>query len=180
MQGLMMQDENVAKIISKTKWQTRRLITPFVHGDRIQSYSLTLKDWTFVGGDNAPEERSARFTLGERFYIKQRTQAFTVHGKERTWYLHQAKSEAGRHIEWGKITQAMFMPYRLARVFCKITDIRAEQLGTISYKDSIAEGVESIMQFKELWESIAGPGSWEEKLWIWVYTFKCEGEKIQE
>jgi hypothetical protein len=97
---------------------------------------------------------------------------------------------------------ARFMYYEHCRLFLKITDIRVERLQDISEEDAIAEGAnpayhrcggygyyegggeiwdcicqkwessEAVMGFKELWESINGPGSWQVNPWVWVVSFE--------
>ena len=72
----------------------------------------------------------------------------------------------------------------------EITEIRVQRLQEISYADAIAEGVSydknpsrihghwsndegnPVYQFRALWESINGAGSWAENPWVWAITFQ--------
>ena len=85
-----------------------------------------------------------------------------------------------------------FMPRRFARIILEVTEVRFEPLNVITEDDAIAEGVEytglypaavaagflprpadiARKEFKKLWESIHGPGSWEANPWVWAVTFK--------
>lgn len=90
----------------------------------------------------------------------------------------------------GKWKPSIFMPRSRARILDVITNIRVEQLQDITEEDAKAEGVvwrecehfepvelpgrygpvsgPARIAYKELWESINGPGSWEKNPWVWV------------
>lgn len=78
---------------------------------------------------------------------------------------------SGKH-EW-QTTQpdgnggAQWKPMRI-----RVTDIRRERLQDISEADAQAEGVNSIAEYRELWERINGAGSWETNPEVWVLTFE--------
>lgn len=93
---------------------------------------------------------------------------------------------------------SLFMPYKAARIFLKVTNIKVERLQDISNEDAIAEGVGSgfqmnagwpdyehiengictltqdtaEMSYASLWESINGKGSWDLNFWVWVIEFE--------
>ena len=65
--------------------------------------------------------------------------------------------------------------------------MRAERLQSISTADALAEGVNvhpshhgkpctslysPVQAYRDLWEQINGPGSWDANPWVWVVTFK--------
>lgn len=98
---------------------------------------------------------------------------------------------------------SLFMPYRYARIYDRITEIRVERLQDISEEDAIAEGIDIFLQcrtddnlcffypdrdiplsgidngclsvdvYKSLWESINGPGSWDLNPFCWVIVTEC-------
>lgn len=90
------------------------------------------------------------------------------------------------HAGKGKSWQpSLFMPKEAARLFLRITDIRVERLQDISEEDCLKEGIESVKVseaayhsgtygewFRELWQSINGPESWEANPWVWVVSFE--------
>lgn len=86
----------------------------------------------------------------------------------------------GGDIRW---TPAIHMPRWASRITLEVTGIRCERLQDITLGDVVAEGLAtSIYDFKpaqkgidayrDLWESINGPGSWDANPWVWVYEFK--------
>lgn len=78
----------------------------------------------------------------------------------------------------GKWRPSIFMPRWASRILLEITAVRVERLQNISNEDALAEGVELRGKlrpwalYRELWESINGPGSWEANPWVWVIEFK--------
>jgi hypothetical protein len=86
------------------------------------------------------------------------------------------------------------MPRAASRITLEITEVRVERLQDISEADSAVEGctknhngyfwggphdVSGLKQmataqqaYRDLWESINGPGSWEANPWVWAVSFK--------
>lgn len=93
-------------------------------------------------------------------------------------------------------TPAIHMPRWASRITLEVTDVRVERLQDISEADALAEGVSlfgkgdawssgsynvhadpirlyhPIALYGQLWESINGPGSWDQNPWVWAITFK--------
>lgn len=75
---------------------------------------------------------------------------------------------------------SIHMPRWASRITLEITCVRVERLNDISGADAVAEGVRSrlpdngiaVSEYRDLWESINGPGSWNENPWVWVIEFK--------
>tara|TARA_R110000868_G_scaffold289746_1_gene550012 strand:- start:351 stop:986 length:636 start_codon:yes stop_codon:yes gene_type:complete len=101
---------------------------------------------------------------------------------------------------WLKVP-APKMPKMASRFTLEITGVRVERLQDISEEDAIAEGVESwldslpndfrklrgilcdnyhAIQYRQLWESINGKGSWEANPWVWVLDFIVHNKNIDE
>ena len=87
-------------------------------------------------------------------------------------------------IRW---TPSIHMPRWASRITLEVTGVRVERLQDISEADAQAEGwtrrpeVSTDPQvhkeaardwFMDLWESINGPGSWDENPWVWVIEFR--------
>ena len=89
---------------------------------------------------------------------------------------------------------SIHMPRAASRITLEVTGVRVERLQDISEADCIAEGctqnangyywggphaVSGLKQlatakgaYRDLWESINGPGSWDANPWVWVVEFK--------
>ena len=79
-----------------------------------------------------------------------------------------------KNIKW---KPSIFMPRTAARIQLEITNIRIERLNDISEEDATKELVCSgyipaVDEYKELWESINGIGSWALNPFVWVIEFK--------
>lgn len=101
---------------------------------------------------------------------------------------------------------AIHMPRWASRITLEITSVRVERLQDISEADALAEGivecpipaddegprrigyvvgpddgksglsVTAVEAYRNLWESINGPGSWDANPWVWVVEFRRVGE----
>jgi hypothetical protein len=105
--------------------------------------------------------------------------------------LVQVRRWAGKKTGWNP---SIHMPRWASRVTLEITAVRPERLQEISEEDAIAEGVGGDFgnytsfqpdipsfayaknSYRSLWESLAGPGSWNANPWLWVIEFR----KIEE
>ncbi len=88
---------------------------------------------------------------------------------------------------------SIHMPRWASRITLEVTGVRVERLQDISEADAIAEGVQcdstieyrsaktedgkllhshAVDQYRALWESINGPGSWDLNPWVWVIEFR--------
>lgn len=98
-----------------------------------------------------------------------------------------------RHLNWVR-KPSIFMPRWASRITLEITDVRVQRLQEISREDAIAEGVQKhtdehgvndytvggnaffsgnpIDCYRNLWNSINGPGSWDANPWVWTITFR--------
>jgi hypothetical protein len=84
----------------------------------------------------------------------------------------------------GATVPGIHMPRWASRITLEVTGVRVERLQDISEADAIAEGCTSKLaeespalddsrnEYRALWESINGPGSWDANPWVWVVEFK--------
>lgn len=86
-------------------------------------------------------------------------------------WMRYAKEKYG--YKW---TPSLFMPKETCRIFLKIIDVGVERLQDISEEDAKKEGIQSwldsIDNFKQLWQSINGEKSWTDNQWVWVIEFE--------
>jgi hypothetical protein len=94
---------------------------------------------------------------------------------------------------------AIHMPRWASRITLEITGVRVERLQDISEADAKAEGctknhndyywggphpesglkqlATAVSAYRDLWESINGPGSWDLNPYVWVIEFNVRGAK---
>ncbi|MBI3103208.1 MAG: hypothetical protein HYY98_16900 [Burkholderiales bacterium] len=101
--------------------------------------------------------------------------------------------EMAGDAEPGKTRVSIHMPRWASRITLEITSVRVERLHDISEADALAEGVAQAVRdrlpvqqcgeydtidadpvelYQDLWESINGPGSWDDNPWVWVLEFR--------
>lgn len=66
---------------------------------------------------------------------------------------------------------------RVPRITLEITGVRVERLQDMTECDIIKEGCQNEILYgtgwyRDLWESINGPGSWDANPWVWVIEFR--------
>lgn len=70
------------------------------------------------------------------------------------------------------------MPRWACRTVVEIVSVRVERLQDISARGCWAEGVPSspdvdpVHEYRDIWESIHGQGSWDANPWVWVIEFR--------
>jgi len=115
--------------------------------------------------------------------------------------LHYKASATNADLEWfkeegWKWKPSIHMPKEAARIFLKVTDIRAERLQNITYTEALAEGIEETKIYNELLDECSSIGAgtghlpikafvdiwnniysdkgydWILNPWIWVIEFE--------
>lgn len=121
----------------------------------------------------------------ERYWIQSTNEAAKVHGHQTIYYWKPGESPC----RW---RPSIHMPRWASRITLEITAVRVERLNDISEQDAKAEGARECdpvtgrevvlagqsqrgsyaLHFRDLWESINGPGSWALNPFVWVVEFK--------
>lgn len=196
---ILFNTEMVRAILEGRKTQTRRVIKPIYNKDynrfsRMSIFSAIKKFdpwWHGVDYDggifvNDPIEQP-RYQPGDILWVRETWQLLPSGFIERPpemKYIYKATHELSD--ECAKWRPSIHMSREAARIFLRVTDVRAERLRDITISDCIAEGIpkvhgmrsEIINWYNELWDTLnakRGYG-WDTNPWVWVITF----EKIEE
>lgn len=123
---------------------------------------------------------------GDRLWVKETHARCTgCHGVD--WRADDDGQRTCRQCDspLGNWKPSIFMRREYSRITLEIEAVRVERLQDISDYDSYREGAESMAGtitgpycmsfnegFRDLWQSINGPGSWDLNPWVWVISFK--------
>jgi hypothetical protein len=86
-------------------------------------------------------------------------------------YDEEAERSLWRELAWRSVP-CIHMPRWASRITLELTDVRVERLQEISQADVIAEGIPTQTDYRRLWDSINGAGSWDANPWVWALTFR--------
>jgi hypothetical protein len=167
----------VNAILAGTKFQTRRTIKP--KPDLILNQAPFLKN---IDSPNALTQIDCPYGKpGDVLWVKESWShnAYPQPVANATEFFYKADDTNANlpiHQKW--ITP-LFMPLIAILISLEITEIRAERLNDCSIEDAIAEGViaetsgdNALAEYRSLWESINGAGSWAANPWVWVVEFR--------
>lgn len=190
----------VRAILEGRKTQTRRIIPeqPNIDpqtGDWLWAYGKPYE--SVVPIERYVESRllSCKYGKpGDRLWVRE---TYRKNELKTGWpYEYRATEEQDLTPTDGPWKPSIFMPRDASRITLEVKNVRVERLHDISKADAIAEGIERfrpvpgdgdpttkykdasgkwisdpIQAYKTLWESINGPGSWDENPWVWVVKF---------
>ncbi len=188
----------VRAILNGSKTQTRRVVKPqptgFVGGPGV----------TFCDGSPAPLVPMNDFagSCGQEIVCPYGDPGDRLFVRETYWrdeedgaILYAANPDDFEVVHHNKVVTgserykwkpSIFMPRWASRITLEVTGVRVERLQDISEADAQAEGCtaklaeespaldDSRHEYRDLWESINGPGSWDLNPWVWVVEFKRE------
>lgn len=185
--GMIFNTEMVRALIDGRKTQTRRPVKFPVY-DRNMGCELAgneLAGELAVGNySNSPFGKP-----GHRIWVRETFNGFWV-SEEEIEEIQEGISKAADLCDYKADypdtsqpaegwTPSIHMPRWASRITLEITAIRVERLRSMSQEDARAEGViaasgpvEAGLAFRELWDSIYGPESWQANPWVWVIEFK--------
>lgn len=190
---ILFSTDMVQAILEGRKTQTRRVITPhnvtnmaqrksqFDFSDIHPNGTLGVK----VGhksNDTLWRGMSRWGAIGDLMWVKE-TFSIEYPPFDQPKFLYRTE-----HHKWEAIWKpSIHMPKDAARIWLRITDIRAERLNEISEEDALAEGghtsqqyypekgplIPAVDSFKSLWDSInAKKHPWSSNPWVWAITFE--------
>ena len=197
MKPILFSTPMVRAILDDRKTMTRRVINRREpNRDKLYKMVDTLNGKPFFGAGFYKDSDVFMFegkTLTDAVYYKARYRPGDIIWVRETWdkndgeEIHYRADEDRPYYKW---RPSIFMPREAARLFLRVTDVRAERLQEITEADALAEGVEPIYgndfasekrhvpAFAALWDALnakRGYG-WDTNPWVWVYTFERNKE----
>lgn len=189
--------EMVRAILDGRKTQTRRIVKPqppaatdgrwsWIASSSDKSevgkfrYSWTDKNgtsFTARGRESGVFIRCPHGEIGDRLWVRENF--FCITGEPGPVACNYQSDYANGEFK-GMWKPSIHMPRWASRITLEIKGVRVERLQDISQADAILEGIASnfmftwmtINPFKDLWQSIHGPGSWSANPWVWVIEFE--------
>jgi hypothetical protein len=144
-------------------------------------------DWHWWTADNRTGAKVARCPYGrpgDRLWVRE-----TLYRKPDAyfgWGYQTDGTPVGGYLKYPKrVVPSIHMPRWASRITLEIVAVRVERLQEISEDDARAEGCRHdavvnvrngkptlLVKYRDLWESINGPGSWDANPWVWVISFR--------
>lgn len=144
MKGIDLTADNIAKSLTGDKWQTRRLKNTYRVGEIV-----FVREPFYL--NKCYDHLIAKEVIEQGLYF---ILSFTPDNNT------------------GRKRNKRYMPSVFARTIIEITDVKQEPLCSISYVDCIAEGVKDKEEYRALFDSLHGAGSFDLNPIIYAYTYK--------
>lgn len=191
---ILFNTDMVRAILDDRKTVTRRVIKPQPEKDADLITDNLLPETKEAGAGavylfSDATVTSPRYEVGDYLYVRETWNEWTGGYLYKAWPegIHQP----GKSPEMGW-RPSIHMPKEAARVFLKVTDIRAERLQELSVNELREEGIdcsgflgehptmtakELFSKFEELWDSTISQKdldkySWHVNPWVWVIEFE--------
>lgn len=180
---ILFNTEMVRAIIDGRKTQTRRIIKKPPGEGSIVAYN---RYYNILIVNNIPSF-SAPIEEGDVLWVRETWAAWsrTYGSFPKVIYKADENPRNISDIEW---RPSIHMPRDLARIFLRVTGVRAERLQDISGPDCVAEGCDAEMLsevgeeftrgvFHGIWDSTIKKKDlprcgWDANPWVWVYEFE--------
>lgn len=172
----------VRALLDGTKTQTRRIVKPRKDRD----IGCAMAPCELAGEVNGGEYRNAYCQPGDRLWVRETF--VKIDGQTQPWietdyratYNHGDRlgDSLGIKKRW---TPAIHMPRAASRITLEVTGVRAERLQAVNRGDAMAEGCpfpnmahgdDPRQWFRDMWQQINGPASWDANPWVWVVEFR--------
>lgn len=199
---ILFSTEMVQAILAGRKTQTRRVMKPeLLSGPAAHPLVLhekNLKEYINVGiKKNAFDFLSIK--PGDILWVRETFQKLESVKHKEIDFLYKADVEYHNYFNSDLVvwSPSIHMPKEAARIFLKVTNVRAERLQDISHNDALLEGIigriggappydysfqapktPNLFQtpqqaYRFLWQSInAKKHPWDSNPWVWVYEFE--------
>lgn len=185
--GIIFGAESVRSILRGSKSQTRRVVTTREPIDYIGSRGEEddPSNWGYFfdgrnqhgymvlgrGHDDVRDNGSISIPCpygapGDRLWIRE---TWSISGNGPFYRADTMQPETVRYA-W---RSPIFMPRWASRITLEVTDVRVERLQSITEEDARAEGVESVAEYAELWDSLNRKRApWSANPYVWAVTFR--------
>lgn len=179
--GLRFTDAMVRAILEGRKTQTRRPIKEFENQNL--RYGKIDEDGIFrwTGNISRGSVSLPCARIGDRLWVKETWGtifAEDVFRKDKSRVRYRATQPD--FFKTFNACPSTHMPQWASRITLEITRVRVERLNKISAEDALAEGVESVEKFRELWQSLYQKKSrWNENPLVIVREFRVLGKGRQ-
>lgn len=182
MKPILFNTEMVRAILDGRKTVTRRIIKPQPKSEVV----FHLGNWQETQMcANGLRVLTPPFKVGDVLYVREtwgKTADLPGISEEATVYAADFSDRElvhlkDKHFRW---RPSIHMPKKLARLFLRVTSVRAERLQNLTCKDARSEGLEHPTDFPKLWDSTIPKAEldrcgWEANPWVWVIEFEvCE------
>ncbi|WMC91250.1 hypothetical protein [Kineothrix sp. MB12-C1] len=196
---ILFNTEMTKAILGGRKTVTRRLIKPQPYGFfEVNENPAYLYDF-----DPIRERIYPQYQMGDILYVRETWGNYSDDNPESnaTYYLYRADypngaksymhSDGIHECDFPRWRPSIHMPKEAARIWLKVTDVRAECMRDMTIEDMIREGIDTtgiittsgpinyrvVNRFEELWDSTVKE-DWQKfasNPWVWVYEFeRCE------
>lgn len=171
----------VRAILAGTKTQTRRVMTApaWLNPAEIPDMILALNRFGCAVDHIGPADGRRRIACpfgvaGDHLWVREtfglaRPSFPDESDDARVVYRATDAAPTAKYFCW---RPSINMPFWACRLHLHIKSVRVERLNDISEEDARAEGVAGVAEFRELWESLNGAGSWSINPFVWTVTFE--------
>lgn len=191
---ILFNSEMVEAILGGLKTCTRRIVKPQPGEDKKYVLGVCVcgdkKEVGKVGfGSKEYGERvecvKPNYEKGDILYVRETWSAWGGGYVYKMWPFPYPQPGESKYMRW---YPSIHMPKDAARIFLKVTDVRAERLWHITVEEIRKEGLSSMavhagdedIAFKEwrkLWDSTISAADldrygWDANPWVWVYEFE--------
>ena len=227
---ILFNGEMVQAILEGRKTVTRRIIKPHYRDDESGFQVVTSKSGEFIRVEKVDEDECGIFADGTERYVNPPFQTGDILYVRETWteecpygidscqigkncktgtlcdickhnkpYYYRADGIDDGYVKWNP---SIHMPKAAARIWLKVTDVRAERLKNITtdqilkeganpgkinnYRDQISDGTEEwdkaayLFVWSQIWDDTVHKKDlptygWDANPWVWVIEFeRCE------
>jgi hypothetical protein len=183
----------VRALLAGTKTQTRRVVKwpDWIVPEDYDKAAWELRNCYSVAlmQDGRPVKR---FSVpygepGDRLWVRETFRVVGGHPGKKAHFSDEFQYRADEDQSYvDRYIPSIHMPRCASRIKLEVTGVRVQRVQEISGVDARAEGIQipaptitpaefdhdCVVSYRELWESINGPDSWDANPWVWVVEFR--------